>query len=279
MAPAAHRVPLVFASPHSGQDYPRDFVAASRLDPLTLRSSEDAFVDELFAAAPAHGAPLLRARFPRAYVDPNREAFELDPAMFEDPLPPYVNTTSPGVAAGLGTIARVVGRGCEIYRRKLRFADARRRIARCHMPYHRALGELLEDTRRRFGGCLLIDCHSMPSAATSAKRDPVLAGVDVVLGDRHATACAPEITGIAEGTLRSLGLAVHRNRPFAGGFTARRYGTPAAGVHVLQIEIARSLYMDEAAVTRGPGLSDLAGRIGRLIGVLARIDPKSLAAA
>lgn len=272
LAPAARTAPLVFASPHSGHDYPDPFVAASRLDPLTLRRSEDAFIDEVFTAAPAHGAPLLRARFPRAYVDPNREAFELDPAMFVDPLPPYVNTTSPGVAAGLGTIARVVFRGAEIYRSRLRFDEVRRRIEACYVPYHRTLRGLVEETRRRFGGCLLIDCHSMPSAGAAM-------GSDMVLGDRHATACAPGITGLAEKTLRSLGFKVRRNTPFAGGFTARHYGAPAEGVHVLQIEINRALYMDEAAVARGSGLDFLAERIGQLIAALARIDPGMLAAA
>ena len=138
--PARQTLPLVLSSPHSGEDYPEDFIAASRLDRLTLRRSEDSFVDELFAAAPALGAPLIRALFPRAYIDPNREPWELDPAMFEDELPAYANTGSPRVAAGLGTIARVVANGEEIYGRKLRFADAKARVERCYRPYHAALG-------------------------------------------------------------------------------------------------------------------------------------------
>ncbi len=163
LAPAHQTVPLVFASPHSGADYPPEFLAASRLDGLAIRRSEDSIVDELFAAAPTHGAPLLRALFPRAFIDPNREPFELDPTMFEDALPDYANTQSSRVAAGLGTVARVVSSGKEIYLHKLRFADAARRIDAHYRPYHRALRELLDATRQSFGCYVLIDCHSMPS--------------------------------------------------------------------------------------------------------------------
>src|SRR5882724_3723470 len=161
--PVRQTLPLVLSSPHSGEDYPADFIAASRLDRLALRPSEDSFVDELFAAAPTLGAPLIRALFPRAYVDPNREPWELDPTMFEDELPSYANTASPRVAAGLGTIARVVANGEEIYGGKLRFADAKARLESCYRPYHAALREAVSATHRRFGRCLLIDCHSMPS--------------------------------------------------------------------------------------------------------------------
>src|ERR1700758_2119877 len=163
--PAERRLPLVLASPHSGSEYPADFIAASRLDPLTLRRSEDSFVDELFAAAPRLGAPLLSARFPRAYVDANREAYELDPAMFSDTLPRFVNAGSPRVRMGLGTIARIVASGEEIYPKKLRFADAKWRIEHFYHPYHVELRRLIKETELVFGGCLLVDCHSMPSAA------------------------------------------------------------------------------------------------------------------
>src|SRR5580692_1531399 len=157
--PAARVLPLVIASPHSGSDYPPEFVAASRLDPLTLRRSEDAFVDEIFAAAPELGAPLLAARFPRAYIDVNREAYELDPAMFADALPDYVNARSPRVRMGLGTIARVVASGEEIYDAKLCFADAEARIETLYRPYHAALHRLVEETAADFGFCLVVDCH------------------------------------------------------------------------------------------------------------------------
>ncbi len=184
LAPVRQTVPFVYASPHSGSDYPADFVAASRLDPVTLRKSEDCFVDELFGAAPELGAPLLRALFPRAYCDPNREPYELDPAMFEDELPPHANTTSLRVAGGLGVIARVVSSGQEIYRDKLPYAEAERRIATLYRPYHGALADLLAATRARFGFAVLVDCHSMPSVGGPMDHDQGAIRPDIVLGDR-----------------------------------------------------------------------------------------------
>src|SRR5881398_751423 len=180
--PPRRALPLVVTSPHSGARYPDDLLAATRLDPLTLRRSEDSFVDAIFAAAPDLGAPLLAARFPRAYLDVNREDWELDPTMFSDVLPSFVNARSPRVRMGLGTIARIVASGEEIYGRKLRFAEARQRIEELYRPYHRELRRLLEDAQWRFGGYLLVDCHSMPSAAGAVCGDP---GVDIVLGDCH----------------------------------------------------------------------------------------------
>lgn len=273
LAPGRQTAPVIFASPHSGRAYPADFIAASRLDGVTLRRSEDAFVDDIFGAAPDQGAPLLRAHFPRAYVDANREAFELDPAMFEDRLPAYVNTTSPRVAAGLGTIPKVVSNGAEIYPGRLRFTDARRRIEACYRPYHAALRGLVERTRERFGGCLLIDCHSMPSAGGPGDGDSGPTCVDMVLGDCYGTACAPAITDLVEGALGAMGYRVARNNPYAGGFTTRHYGAPAKGVHTLQIEINRSCYMDETAIAPTAVLPRLAERIGALIATLARIEP------
>src|SRR6266853_1825394 len=175
--PPIRALPLVLASPHSGADYPSDLLAASRLDPLTLRRSEDSFVDALFAAAPDIGAPLLSARFPRAYLDVNREAWELDPTMFSDSLPSFVNVRSPRVRMGLGTIARVVASGEEIYARKLRFAEARQRVDALYHPYHHALRRLVDETAANFGGYLLLDCHSMPSAASTPGQD----AADIVL--------------------------------------------------------------------------------------------------
>ena len=195
IAPERQTAPLVFASPHSGSDYPAEFVAASRLDPVFLRRSEDSFVDELFGAAPKHGAPLIRALFPRAYVDPNREPFELDQSMFADRLPAYANTGSPRVAVGLGTIARVVANGAEIYAGKLKFTEARERIDRYYRPYHAALEDLIETTVGMFGHCILIDCHSMPSVGGPMEND---AGrrrqVDFVLGDAHGRSCSRALT-------------------------------------------------------------------------------------
>ena len=212
-SPLRQTVAAVFASPHSGRHYPPDFIAASRLDATALRRSEDAFIDQLFATAPEYGAPLLSALFPRAYVDANRDAFELDPDMYEDPLPDYADIASPRVAAGLGTVARVVASGADIYRAKLRVAEALGRIEMCYKPYHAALAALVEDTRRQFGRCLLIDCHSMPSVGGPMDRDPGGRRVDMVLGDRHGAACAPDIVDLAERTLTGLGYKVLRNAP------------------------------------------------------------------
>jgi N-formylglutamate amidohydrolase len=276
--PARQLVPLVFASPHSGRIYPEEFVRAARLDPLTLRRSEDAFMDEILAAAPEMGAPLIRANFPRAFIDPNREPYELDPAMFEDALPEYVNAASPRVAAGLGTVARVVTSGDEIYAKKLRFAEAQERIRACYEPYHRRLDELVKRTRQRFGLCVLIDGHSMPSVGGPMDSDPGSRRVDVVLGDAHGSACAPQVIDAAERAFKGLGFAVTRNNPYAGGFTTRHYGRPGENVHALQIEINRALYMDERRIERGPGLPALAERLAGVIDALSRIELVRLAA-
>lgn len=273
--PRQQTAPLVFASPHSGRVYPPEFLAASRLDMLKLRLSEDAYMDEVFAAAPEFGAPLLCARFPRAYVDVNREAYELDPAMFVDPLPSYVNTSSPRIAAGLGTIARVVTDGEDIYHRPLRFEDARRRIDAMYRPYHAALSELLEATKQRFGGCLLIDCHSMPSGVGGGNGGR---RIDVVLGDCFGTTCAPAVTDTVQRELQAMDFVVIRNSPYAGGFTTRHYGRPKSGIHAVQIEINRAIYMDETRVRRGAGMPELRQRIGRLMRALAAIDPDTLKA-
>jgi N-formylglutamate deformylase len=266
--PPRQSVPLVFASAHSGRDYPADFVAAARLDALALRHSEDGFVDELFAAAPAHGAPLLAATFPRAFCDANREPWELDPGMFEERLPPWVNTASARVGAGLGTIARVVASGEAIYRRKLRFAEAERRIRMYWEPFHAALRDLVTATRREFGVCLLVDCHSMPGTG-SAPRPPA----DVVLGDAHGTTCAPAVMRRAEQVVTGMGYRVRRNDPYAGGYITRHYGRPREGVHALQVELCRSLYMDEARVTKLPAFDHVRKDMTALVAALSGLGP------
>ncbi len=260
--PGSERLPLILSSPHSGADYPAEFVAASRLDAVSLRRSEDSFVDELFAAAPGLGAPLLSARFPRAYLDVNREAYELDPAMFSDALPEFVNAGSPRVRMGLGTIARIVASGEEIYTHKLCFAEARRRIEGLYRPYHQALRRLVEETEALFGGYLLIDCHSMPSAAGPACGAD---GVDIVLGDCHGAACAPAILDAARCFLAGRGFAVAINAPYAGGFTTDHYGDPHRRRHALQIEINRALYMDERSYRRKPCFERLAADMAEMI--------------
>ncbi|HLJ64961.1 MAG TPA: N-formylglutamate amidohydrolase [Stellaceae bacterium] len=268
LAPPRQTVPLIFASPHSGSDYSPSFLASSKLDALTLRRSEDCFVDELFARVPELGAPLLKARFPRAFLDPNREPFELDPTMFADPLPDFVNHRSPRVRIGLGTIARIVASGEEIYARKLQLAEALERIERLYRPYHRALNDLLAATLDRFGCYLLIDCHSMPSASQGSR--------DIVLGDAHGTSCHPLVTQTAHRLLAGRGYGVVRNIPYAGGFTTTHYGKPAAHGHCLQIELSRGLYMDERRFEKTRNFARLAADMHDLAGALAALAPAAL---
>lgn len=272
LAPHLQSVPVVFASPHSGQDYSEAFITSSRLNARQLRRSEDSFIDEIFASAPEFGAPLLRAHFPRAYVDANRAKFELDPAMFVDALPSYVSTKTPRIMAGLGTVPRIVANGEEIYKERLTFDEARQRIEEHYQPYHDALSGLLEQTQDIFGTALLIDCHSMPSIGDNGRSpiSPPLA--DIVLGDCHGRSCNRQITDIAEKVCRDMGLSVARNKPYAGGYSTKHYGKPRAGVHALQIEINRSLYMDELRVERGPGLAVLVRQMRRLINALTSIQ-------
>lgn len=265
--PSLQRAPLVFASPHSGRNYPAAFLAESRLDAHAVRRSEDSFVDELFEAAPRLGAPLLAATFPRVYCDANREPWELDPNMFDGPLPAWVNSASPRVGAGLGTIARIVANGEPVYRRRLPFREAEERVRQCWQPYHAALGELIAETKERFGGCLVIDCHSMPAQPGQAAHSP-----DMVLGDAHGTACAPRAVRRVEEQLWSMGYRVRRNDPYAGGYVTRHYGRPRAAVHVLQIELARALYMDEVAIERLPNMVRLQADLTAMIEALMEMD-------
>ncbi|PTS89842.1 MULTISPECIES: N-formylglutamate amidohydrolase [unclassified Caulobacter] len=268
--------PLVFASPHSGRIYPEDMMAAARLDTESLRTSEDAFVDDIIAGAPALGVAVIRARLARAYVDLNREPWELDPGMFEDELPAFAKSHSARVAAGLGTIARVASEGRPIYARKLTFAEAKARIDLTHRPYHDALDRLLGAARATHGLAILVDWHSMPAAAARGQRARGGGACDIVLGDRFGAACSPRLTGLVERELEAMGYRVARNSPYAGGYTTEHYGRPSRRTHALQIEINRALYMDE--VTREPteGLGRLAADAERLTRALAALDPSSL---
>jgi len=274
LRPAADAAsPLIFASPHSGRLYPNDMMAASALDAAAIRRSEDVLVDGLIEAATAHGATVITAAYARAYIDVNREPYELDPAMFEDELPAFARARTARVAAGLGSIAKVVGEGQEIYRRKLTFAEARRRIEGAHQPYHQALAGLIETTRARHGRVALIDWHSMPSAASGLNAansyDRARRGCDIVLGDRFGSACAPELTRLVERQLEAMGYRVARNAPYAGGYTTEFYGRPVEGVHALQIEINRAVYLDESTLTPTEGFPRLKRDIERLGRTLA----------
>lgn len=264
--PDRQLLPLVVASPHSGCLYPSDFLVQAAVPLATLRRAEDAFVDELFSGAPDLGIPLLAACFPRSYVDANREPYELDPGMFEGPLPRGLNHRTTRVAAGLGMIPRVAASGEAIYRGRVSSKEIERRLEACWRPYHLALSGLIEQTYAQFGGVLLIDAHSMPSSASGlGLREH---GVDIVLGDNHGEACAPDLIDGVERWLANQGLRVRRNQPYAGGFTTQRYGRPGIGRHTLQIEINRALYMDEARHTQLPTF----GATRRLMtGLLAEI--------
>jgi N-formylglutamate amidohydrolase len=266
--------PLVFASPHSGRLYPDDLIKASSLDAAAIRRSEDAFVDVLASSGPAHGAPLITARYARAYIDVNREAYELDPAMFEDELPPFARGRTARIAAGLGAIARVVGEGQEIYARKLTFAEASQRIETVHKPYHAALEGLLNEARARFGAAVLIDWHSMPSAAAATVNEGAKGRqqIDFVLGDRFGSSCAPALVELVQATLEGMGYAVARNSPYAGGYTTEFYGRPAEGLHALQIEINRALYLNERNLTRHAGFERLARNAETLVRRMAEVE-------
>ncbi|NND49715.1 MAG: N-formylglutamate amidohydrolase [Rhizobiales bacterium] len=254
VAPDPMTAPILFNSPHSGSVYPETFIATSKLDPLTLRRSEDCYVDELFAGVVGLGAMMMRAHFPRAYIDVNREPYELDPEMFSEPLPPLANTRSLRVAGGLGTIPRVVSEAAEIYDAPLPLAEAQQRIDQLYKPYHSQLSALLDNIQREFGAALLIDCHSMPSLARD--RRPVRP--DFVLGDRYSISCAPEIVDAAERHLKSRGYTVACNRPYAGGYITQRYGVPRNGLHALQIEVNRALYLNERTLEKSAGFGELA---------------------
>ncbi len=277
-APASLLTPFIFASPHSGRRYPPELLRMSRLDRHALRQSEDCYVDLLFEAAPAFGAPLLRALFPRAWVDVNRSRDELDQRMFADPLPASADTRSNRVRAGLGVIPRIVADGQDIYERKLNFFEARRRLAACYDPYHRALAGLIAAARAKFGCAIVIDCHSMPSAGGAPFREGDRA-IDVVLGDRFGASCAPAAPALVEEILSACGFLVSRNAPYAGGHVASAYGRPGEGVHVLQIEINRALYLDERRIMRTAGFDILRRNLETLIAGLAKVSPVALRAA
>ena len=261
--------PVICASPHSGRIYPLAMMAASQLDRRAIRRSEDAHVDELIAAAPSFGHALIAAQFARAFIDVNREPWELDPAMFEDELPAFAKARTARVAAGLGAIARIVCEGQEIYARKLTFAEAEARVRQVHQPYHAALTALIAETKATRGLAILIDWHSMPAAAASGRNGEPC---DFVLGDRFGAACASAVPALVDRELSAMGYRVARNTPYAGGYTTEHYGRPARGVHALQIEVNRALYVDEVSLAPTPGFDRLKSDLEHLFKTLADTD-------
>lgn len=254
--PAVQTLPAVFASPHSGRLYPTEFLAQSRLALDRLRRSEDAYMDLLMAPVCGLGAPLLAARFPRSLVDVNREAYEWDPVLFDGPLPDQANPGSMRVRHGLGTLARVAAGGEAIYEGRLPLAEGEARLADFYWPYHQALAGLIGETRDLFGLCVLIDCHSMPEVSGTGNGPGNAA--DIVLGDCHGSAAAPELVAALEARLKTAGFRVVRNRPYAGGHTTRHYGRPGRKVHAVQVEVARPLYMDPATLEPRPAFAHAA---------------------
>jgi N-formylglutamate deformylase len=256
--PVSHAIPFVYNSPHSGRIYPPEFIAQSRLQGISIRRSEDHYVDELFAEASALGAPLLVANFPRAYLDVNREPYELDPRMFDGLLPPYANVNSLRVAGGLGTIPRIVAENMEIYGRRLSVQEGLDRIEAVYKPYHAALRRLIARTHVQFGFGVLIDCHSMPGnvRVAGANTRP-----DFIIGDRYGTSASAELSRTAVGIFEEMGFAAIRNKPYAGGFITEHYGRPSRGLHALQIEVNRSIYVDEITLEKRPDFAQVAAAI------------------
>ncbi len=266
--PQRRTTSVVFASPHSGREYPWSFLRRTRLNEHSVRSSEDAFVDQLFDHAPQMGAPLIAAGAPRAYVDLNRGRDELDPALIHD-VPKAGH--NPRVSSGLGVIPRVVANGQAIYTGKITRAEAERRIATFWTPYHRALAGQLDQAHMMFGEAILIDCHSMPHEAMDSVARLGARRPEVVIGDRFGSSASAEIVERVEAAFASAGLVVVRNTPFAGAFIAQHYGRPASGRHALQIEIDRSLYMNEHLIRPNGNFEALRSLLRRVIADVADI--------
>lgn len=262
--PDAAGPPVIFASPHSGTHYPPAMRASLCVPLIDLKRTEDAFVDELIAPAAGTGCGLLTARYARGFVDLNRDPGELDPHMFDGPPPRPFAQPGPRVQAGLGCLPRVGARGAPIYTGRLSPQEGERRLADIHDAYHNHLARELARLTGRHGRAFLIDCHSMPSRQPGRRR---LA--DIVLGDRFGSSCSARLTSLLERRFRKLGLSVARNAPYAGGYTTLRYGRPRRGLHTIQIEIRRDLYMDEMAVRKTDGFAALCGCITEVIGEIS----------
>jgi N-formylglutamate amidohydrolase len=271
--PRERRSCAVFNSPHSGSDYAAEIIGPTRLTSLQLRSSEDAFVDELFGAAAEFGAPLLAARVPRACVDLNRSPDDLDPALIAGASRRFLN---PRIAAGLGVIPRVVAEGRPIVEGKLTLGEAQRRIGLYYHPYHVKLRALLEQSRAEFGIGVLYDCHSMPHDALAAAPSVWGRRPNVILGDRFGVACERWLIDAATDIFAAAGFVVARNAPFAGGYITQTYGRPQARMHALQIEVDRALYMDETRVEKLADFDEVQAAVAAATAELARVGPSAM---
>ena len=271
MSPETQRIPFVYSSPHSGKLYPPEFIKTSRLELKSLRGSEDCYVDELFSAAPNVGAPLIKAIFPRVFIDANREPYAFDPSMFFEPLPDFVTTSSNKISAGLGTIAKVVADGEKIYSEKLHLSDALNRVNNYYLPYHNSLEKLITITKENFGCCTLIDCHSMPPNKIGNGGRNNKSPADIVLGDNHGRSANKVLVNEIMGFFVSQGLSVKINDPYPGGYTTSNYGKPQTGVQAIQIEINRALYMDEKSMKRNEGFLETKNIMDRLVSHLSKL--------
>jgi N-formylglutamate amidohydrolase len=265
--PTGPMVPLVLDSPHSGREYPDDFGHAQTLE--ALRQAEDRFVDELYASATTHGATLIAARFPRAYIDANRSILDIDASLLDAPWP------GPAVAGrktelGIGLVWRILDTGAPIYSRKLSVDEVMRRITQYHQPYQRAVKEAIDHAHAHFGAVWHLNCHSMPSVSSRISEEgPGKLRPDFVLGDRDGTTCDAEFTDLVARTLRSLGYEVKLNDPYKGVELVRAFSDPAAQRHSLQIEVNRRLYLDEKTLEKSDGFDQLRANLDRLVAVVA----------
>ncbi len=271
--PAKRTSCVVFSSPHSGRDYPLEMLQRSVLNRHVIRSSEDAYVDRLFDTAPGLGIPLLKAKMPRAYLDLNRSPDELDPALIDGIRRRGHN---PRVSSGLGVIPRVVANGRAIYRGKLTIDEARHRIDTYWHPYHTRLKSLLAESFTMFGQAILIDCHSMPHEAVAAAGTTRSGRPEIVLGDRFGASASGEIVDQIESAFAAAGLSVARNAPFAGAYVTQTYGRPGRRQHAIQIEIDRSLYMDEQKILPGTNFELFRQTLRKVIADIARIGPEAV---
>jgi N-formylglutamate amidohydrolase len=273
LRPDRHETPMIFSSPHSGREYPVALMTRTVLDEKAIRSSEDAFVDRLFASAPDRGAPLIAARAPRAWIDLNRAADELDPALIDGVVRALHN---PRVSSGLGVIPRVVSNGRHIYRGRISLFEAQARIDRLWHPYHEALRGLIDESLMLFGQAVLIDCHSMPHEAIEAHGRPGQPRPEVVLGDRFGAAAGRDVIEAVEAAFSEAGLRVARNAPFAGAYIAHAYGRPSRGQHVVQVEIDRALYMDEARIVPRPDFAEFQALMAGVVARLTEFDRRAV---
>ena len=271
--PETRSTSVIFASPHSGRDYPWSFLRRSMLDEQAIRSSEDAFVDELFDTAPDCGAPLIALNAPRAYIDVNRAQDELDPALIEGIVR---HAHNPRIASGLGVVPRVVANGRSIYRGKITLREANARIDQVWKPYHAALTDLVLESRVMFGEAILIDCHSMPHEAIESLGSGRGKRPDIVLGDRFGAAADAHVVDRIEEAFRRQGLTVVRNAPFAGAYVTQHYGRPSKGQHVCQVEIDRALYLDEKNVRKAADFEDFRRMMDEVVADLSDIGRRKL---